>query len=76
MSFSCVLTTDSPSVPQMVAVNLGEEELYDEQDAQQEQSYHFAMCGRSFAVINEHFPQLVQKVQTPLRTHKYLLISH
>uniref|UniRef100_A0A674CM36 ATPase 13A3 n=1 Tax=Salmo trutta TaxID=8032 RepID=A0A674CM36_SALTR len=29
---------------------------------QQEQGYHFAMSGRSFAVITEHFPDLVQKL--------------
>uniref|UniRef100_A0A7N6B4I5 P-type ATPase A domain-containing protein n=1 Tax=Anabas testudineus TaxID=64144 RepID=A0A7N6B4I5_ANATE len=28
----------------------------------QEQSYHFAVSGRAFAVIMEHFPQLVQKL--------------
>uniref|UniRef100_A0A8C7UX09 Cation-transporting ATPase n=1 Tax=Oncorhynchus mykiss TaxID=8022 RepID=A0A8C7UX09_ONCMY len=27
-----------------------------------EQGYHFAMSGRSFAVITEHFPDLVQKL--------------
>ncbi|CAB1325886.1 unnamed protein product [Coregonus sp. 'balchen'] len=35
---------------------------YGEQPTQQEQRYHFAMSGRSFAVITEHFPDLVQKV--------------
>ncbi|KAK5859455.1 hypothetical protein PBY51_021010 [Eleginops maclovinus] len=29
---------------------------------QQEQSYHFAVTGRAFAVITEHFPQLLQKL--------------
>uniref|UniRef100_A0A3Q3XDB8 Polyamine-transporting ATPase 13A3 n=1 Tax=Mola mola TaxID=94237 RepID=A0A3Q3XDB8_MOLML len=50
--------TENPSQ----TVNQVRVKLYDEQDAQQEQSYHFAMCGRSFAVITEHFPQLVQKL--------------
>ncbi|XP_038820187.1 probable cation-transporting ATPase 13A3 [Salvelinus namaycush] len=35
---------------------------YGEQYKQQEQGYHFAMSGRSFAVITEHFPDLVQKL--------------
>ncbi|XP_064848343.1 polyamine-transporting ATPase 13A3-like isoform X1 [Oncorhynchus masou masou] len=37
-------------------------EAYGEQHKQQEQGYHFAMSGRSFAVITEHFPDLVQKL--------------
>uniref|UniRef100_A0A667Z9E4 Polyamine-transporting ATPase 13A3 n=1 Tax=Myripristis murdjan TaxID=586833 RepID=A0A667Z9E4_9TELE len=32
-----------------------------EQD-QQDQSYHFAVSGKAFAVITEHFPQLIQKL--------------
>lgn len=28
----------------------------------QEQSYHFAVSGKAFAVIIEYFPQLVKKV--------------
>ncbi|KAM3866042.1 polyamine-transporting ATPase 13A3-like [Diretmus argenteus] len=43
---------------QAVEIKL-EEEVHDEQ---QDQSYHFAMSGRTFAVITEHFPQLVQKL--------------
>ncbi|XP_041804878.1 probable cation-transporting ATPase 13A3 [Chelmon rostratus] len=35
---------------------------HDEPGTQQEQSYHFAVDGRAFAVITEHFPQLVQKL--------------
>eukprot|EP00064_Thunnus_orientalis_P008781 superscaffoldBa00001070_g8804 len=46
---------------QTVEISL-EEGLYDEQLAQQDQSYHFAVSGRDFAVITEHFPQLVQKL--------------
>uniref|UniRef100_A0A8C4DKZ7 Polyamine-transporting ATPase 13A3 n=1 Tax=Dicentrarchus labrax TaxID=13489 RepID=A0A8C4DKZ7_DICLA len=36
--------------------------VYDKQVTLQEQSYHFAVSGRAFAVITEHFPQLVQKL--------------
>uniref|UniRef100_A0A671XDP9 ATPase 13A3 n=1 Tax=Sparus aurata TaxID=8175 RepID=A0A671XDP9_SPAAU len=39
-----------------------EEKVCDRQVALQEQSYHFAVSGRSFAVITEHFPQLIQKL--------------
>uniref|UniRef100_A0AAQ5WYM8 Polyamine-transporting ATPase 13A3 n=1 Tax=Amphiprion ocellaris TaxID=80972 RepID=A0AAQ5WYM8_AMPOC len=42
-------------------INL-EEIMYDGQVSQPEQSYHFAVSGRAFAVITEHFPQLVQKL--------------
>ena len=38
----------------------------------QEQSYHFAVSGKAFAVITEHFPHLVQKVKTQLLTYKLL----
>ncbi|CAF97576.1 unnamed protein product, partial [Tetraodon nigroviridis] len=33
----------------------------------QEPNYHFALCGKAFAVILEHFPQLLQKVE--MRPH-------
>ncbi|XP_037642436.1 probable cation-transporting ATPase 13A3 isoform X3 [Sebastes umbrosus] len=46
---------------QTVEINL-EDGVYDEHVAQQEQSYHFAVTGKAFAVITEHFPQLVQKL--------------
>ncbi|XP_073346675.1 polyamine-transporting ATPase 13A3-like isoform X2 [Pagrus major] len=46
---------------QTVEINL-EEEVCDRQVTLQEQSYHFAVSGRSFAVITEHFPQLIQKL--------------
>ncbi|KAA8587757.1 hypothetical protein FQN60_016619 [Etheostoma spectabile] len=45
---------------QTVEINLRDEE-YDKKVPQQEQRYHFAVTGRTFAVITEHFPQLVQK---------------
>lgn len=43
----------------MVAVHV-DEGLFDKQ----EPSFHFAVSGKAFAVITEHFPQLLQKVQT------------
>lgn len=33
----------------------------------EEGMHHFAVSGRGFAVITEHFPQLLQKVQTQTR---------
>ncbi|TKS80093.1 putative cation-transporting ATPase 13A3 [Collichthys lucidus] len=52
---------------QTVEINLEEEEeeekeAYDKQVTQQEQSYHFAVNGKTFAIITEHFPQLIQKL--------------
>ncbi|XP_034743036.1 probable cation-transporting ATPase 13A3 isoform X5 [Etheostoma cragini] len=46
---------------QTVEINL-RDEVYDKKVPQQEQHYHFAVTGRTFAVITEHFPQLVQKL--------------
>lgn len=57
--------TDSSSVLQMVVINM-EDEVEDKRPDEREQTYHFAMSGRAFAVITEHFPQLVQKVPTRL----------
>ncbi|KAM8727787.1 polyamine-transporting ATPase 13A3-like isoform 3-T4 [Acanthopagrus schlegelii] len=59
--------TDNPAPTnrdsQTVEIHLEEEEeVCDRQVALQEQSYHFAVSGRSFAVITEHFPQLIQKL--------------
>uniref|UniRef100_A0A7N5ZZN4 Polyamine-transporting ATPase 13A2 n=1 Tax=Anabas testudineus TaxID=64144 RepID=A0A7N5ZZN4_ANATE len=49
--------TENPTVN----INL-EDGIHDKHQNQQEQSYHFAVSGRAFAVIMEHFPQLVQKL--------------
>ncbi|XP_034469935.1 probable cation-transporting ATPase 13A3 isoform X1 [Hippoglossus hippoglossus] len=46
---------------QSVEINL-EERAYDKRQPPQEQSYHFAVSGKAFAVVTEHFPQLVQKL--------------
>ncbi|TNN69870.1 putative cation-transporting ATPase 13A3 [Liparis tanakae] len=51
---------------QTVEINL-ESGVHDQSVTQQEQSYHFAVTGRAFAVVTEFFPQLVQKVQLVLR---------
>ncbi|KAM6948677.1 polyamine-transporting ATPase 13A3-like [Aplochiton taeniatus] len=50
---------DSPSQPSSQAVEICLEE---EPKLHQEQRYHFAMSGRSFAVLTEQFPELVQKL--------------
>lgn len=52
----------------MVAVHV-DEGLFDNQ----EQSFHFAVSGKAFAVITEHFPQLLQKVRTRPPTHRHTL---
>ncbi|KAL6104281.1 atp13a3 [Pungitius sinensis] len=46
---------------QTVEINL-EDAISDKRVAQPEQNYHFAVTGKAFAVITEHFPQLVQKL--------------
>ncbi|XP_051809518.1 polyamine-transporting ATPase 13A3-like isoform X1 [Acanthochromis polyacanthus] len=53
--------THSVKDNQTVEINL-EDIMYDDQVSQPEQSYHFAVSGKAFAVITEHFPQLVQKL--------------
>lgn len=53
--------TQTDKDTQTVEINL-EDGVYDGHVAQQEQSYHFAVTGKAFAVITEHFPQLVQKL--------------
>uniref|UniRef100_A0A3B4XTS7 ATPase 13A3 n=1 Tax=Seriola lalandi dorsalis TaxID=1841481 RepID=A0A3B4XTS7_SERLL len=55
--FAVICTSNSLSVE----INL-EEGMCDKRQALQEQSYHFAVSGRAFAVIAEHFPQLVPKL--------------
>ncbi|XP_030608317.1 probable cation-transporting ATPase 13A3 isoform X2 [Archocentrus centrarchus] len=44
-----------------VEIDLGEG-TWDGTVSHQEQSYHFAVSGRAFAVIIEHFPHLIQKL--------------
>ncbi|XP_076000643.1 polyamine-transporting ATPase 13A3-like [Genypterus blacodes] len=46
---------------QAVDINLEEEE-HDRYLPHHNQSYHFAVSGKAFAVIVKHFPQLVQKL--------------
>lgn len=57
-----LVATDLSPVLQQVAINLEEDVCY--QRDTREQNYHFALSGRAFAVIMEHFPHLVQKVQS------------
>uniref|UniRef100_A0A4W6FKL9 Polyamine-transporting ATPase 13A3 n=1 Tax=Lates calcarifer TaxID=8187 RepID=A0A4W6FKL9_LATCA len=52
---------DNQIKSETVEINL-EEGMYDKKQTLQEQSYHFAVSGRAFAVITEHFPHLVQKL--------------
>lgn len=57
--FSVHLLTGSSFTSQTVAVHV-DEDVFDKQ----EPSFHFAVNGKAFTVITEHFPQLLQKVQT------------
>ncbi|XP_029381134.1 probable cation-transporting ATPase 13A3 isoform X2 [Echeneis naucrates] len=53
--------TETVKDSQTVEINV-EEGMCNEQQPPQEQSYHFAMSGRAFAVITEYFPQLIPKL--------------
>lgn len=44
---------------QDVGINVG-----DNHEEQRQEKYHFAMSGKSFAVITEHFQDLLQKVRS------------
>lgn len=48
----------------MQEVEIGVEDGPEEQKTMEK--YHFAMSGKSFAVITEHFPDLLQKVRTSM----------
>lgn len=52
--------TGSSLILQIVEIEL-DEGTWDGK-VSQEQSYHFAVSGKAFAVIIEYFPQLVKKV--------------
>ena len=56
--------SSAPSTSQPVDMSL-EEHACGEQPRQR---FHFAMSGRSFAVITEYFPDLLQKVLPPPNT--------
>ncbi|PWA17582.1 hypothetical protein CCH79_00011217, partial [Gambusia affinis] len=50
----------------------------DDQTAQilvEEEMYHFALNGRAFAVITEHFPQLIQKVPSIVMTFSSHMVA-
>uniref|UniRef100_UPI0037E71000 polyamine-transporting ATPase 13A3-like n=1 Tax=Semicossyphus pulcher TaxID=241346 RepID=UPI0037E71000 len=56
-------TENNQTVKDDLAVEIHlEEEGLDKQVTEQEPNYHFAVSGKAFAVITEHFPQLVQKL--------------
>lgn len=43
-------------------VNISLEDVCHEDALKTRERYHFAMNGKSFAVIEEHFPDMLQKV--------------
>lgn len=55
---------------QTVAIHV-DEGLFDTR----EPSFHFAVSGKAFAVITEHFPQLLQKVTRPPTLRRTLRFS-
>lgn len=43
-------------------VNITLEDVCDADEPKSKEQYHFAMNGKSFATILEHFPDMLQKV--------------
>lgn len=48
-----------------------EEVVCDQDHTVQEDRYHFALSGKAFDVITEHFPHLIQKVRTHNWSYKH-----
>lgn len=48
-------------------VNISLEDMCDVDDHKSQSLYHFAMNGKSFGVIEEHFPDMLQKVRVRWR---------
>lgn len=46
-------------------MNISLEDVCQEDALKARERYHFAMNGKSFAVIEEHFPDMLQKVPGP-----------
>lgn len=46
-----------------------DDECHEDEHKTQEQ-YHFAMSGKSFAIIEEHFPDMLQKVGSLLNEYE------
>ncbi|XP_061739900.1 polyamine-transporting ATPase 13A3 isoform X2 [Nerophis ophidion] len=54
---------DSPSMATCVEeVNISLEDVCHIDEPKEQERYHFAMNGKSFSVISEHFPDLLQKL--------------
>lgn len=43
-------------------VNISLEDVCHVDEPKTQELYHFAMNGKSFAIISEHFPDMLQKV--------------
>lgn len=48
---------------QVVQISMGEEDPDPDEDPRPLEHYHFAMSGKSFTVVTEHFQDLVYKVR-------------
>lgn len=56
-------------------VNISLEDVCHEDQPKAQELYHFAMNGKSFAVIAEHFPDMLQKVWCLwIQNRKHLLV--
>ncbi|XP_035032417.1 polyamine-transporting ATPase 13A3 isoform X1 [Hippoglossus stenolepis] len=54
---------DKPSkTSRLEGVNISLEDVCHEDEPKAQELYHFAMNGKSFAVISEHFPDMLQKL--------------
>uniref|UniRef100_A0A665UU48 Polyamine-transporting ATPase 13A3 n=1 Tax=Echeneis naucrates TaxID=173247 RepID=A0A665UU48_ECHNA len=51
-----------PSLPSLQEVNISLEDVCHVDEPKSQELYHFAMNGKSFAVIAEHFPDMLQKL--------------
>ncbi|KAM4629657.1 polyamine-transporting ATPase 13A3 isoform 2-T2 [Polymixia lowei] len=54
---------DKPSkTPRLEEVTISLEDVCDVDEPKSQEHYHFAMSGKSYAVITEHFPDMLQKL--------------
>uniref|UniRef100_A0A8C6Q8H0 Polyamine-transporting ATPase 13A3 n=1 Tax=Nothobranchius furzeri TaxID=105023 RepID=A0A8C6Q8H0_NOTFU len=53
---------DKPQKPRLEEININFEDVSHVEEPKTQEMYHFAMNGKSFAVIAEHFPDMLQKL--------------
>ncbi len=52
-------------------MNISLEDVCHVDEPKTQEMYHFAMNGKSFAVIEEHFPDMLQKVRSLLNESEH-----